>query len=107
METTLIQLTVTTIAVLAVFFGWYNKLSDPLEESSGNVYSFAKFFRFNWANGAYRLLSGILLLYILNDGGFELLKHFVEVPDFAEDIGDIVIAGISGLLGHKLVEKFV
>lgn len=107
METTLIQLGITLLTVFSIFLGWYNKLSDPIEKTTGKPYSFKSFFIITWSNGLYYTIAGFVLLIVLKDGGMVLLKYYVELPDMVETIGDLVIAVISGLMGHKLINKFI
>lgn len=104
---TLTQLVFYLLAVLAVFLGKYNKLSDQLEATEQSIYPFGKFLKYNWANALYYIISGATLLGVANEIGLEGLKHFITIPDIGEKVADITIAVMSGIYGHKLIDKFI
>lgn len=104
------QLVFCALTVIAIFLGKYNQLSDKMEATENHVYKVGLFFRYNWLNGLFYLLSGIVLLGIANELGLEFLIKNIADVDFSigtEKVVDITIAVLSGAIGNKIIKKFV
>lgn len=108
MEITTLQITLTTITVLAVFLNRYNKLSDHLEEAEGSTYELKKFIQFNAFNFIAHLLSGIVILFVVSEIGVDYLVKKVWDVDFstiAENATDMTVAFVAGIAGNRVIQS--
>ena len=105
--TIFLQFATTLLTVGAIFITWYNQISDPIEKDTGEPYPFGQFVKTTWTNALAYLLSGWVLMLLINEIGLTAIQSFIDLPQIIDNLTPLAGAVVSGLFGHKLINKFI